>query len=443
MKRCIISVLFVFCLFLAKTAAAQNRFIVRDTLGLTALENSCLLIECNVVSGLDGTLNQLFLVTVPPLFDPSFVITVLDSVPGVADAEVDAVLHVQQDSSTNIPSGLYDSTPVNYFGTTVWHGYVYQPAAQIIRLEDAQNGFHVAGAGIVAVIDTGIDPHHPAFANVLVPGYDFTRNSPGGSEDQDIPLWDYDGGQAQPAQVSQSTMAVVDPYNTTTLNNPKDAAFGHGTMVAGIIHLVAPKAKIMALKAFNADGSGYLSNVLRAVYYAVENNAKVINMSFDFPSYSQEMKRAVWFADMRAVICVAAAGNDGADETVYPAGYANLVMGIASTSDDDTLSAFSNYGSEVWVASPGEAIITTYPFGAYAAGWGTSFSTPFVSGAIALLAGLTPILTQSQAASAVAHAKWISPEVGHGRIDLYEALSAFMSQQNELKNLPANLAQPQ
>jgi len=111
----------------------------------------------------------------------------------------------------------------------------------------------------------------------------------------------------------------------------------------------------------------------------------------------------------------------------YPAGYTSLVMGVASTTDNDTLSSFSNYGAAVWVASPGEAIITTYPFGTYAAGWGTSFSTPFVSGGVALLVSLSQSVNQSQAASAMGYAQWISPGVGQGRIDLYQALSAFAS----------------
>ena len=139
------------------------------------------------------------------------------------------------------------------------------------------------------------------------------------------------------------------------------------------------------------------------------------------------MQKAVQYAGGRGVICAAAAGNNGADEILYPAGYSTLVMGVASTTDNDTLSSFSNYGAAVWVASPGEAIITTYPFGTYAAGWGTSFSTPFVSGGVALLVSLSQSVNQSQAASAMGYAQWISPGVGQGRIDLYQALSAFAS----------------
>jgi subtilisin family serine protease len=101
------------------------------------------------------------------------------------------------------------------------------------------------------------------------------------------------------------------------------------------------------------------------------------------------------------------------------------VMGVASTSDLDTRSSFSNYGAAiVWVAAPGEAIITTYPFGSYAAGWGTSFSAPFVSGGAALMQGINPNLNESSAKQALAYAVWISPDLNNGRVDLYQAVGA-------------------
>jgi subtilisin family serine protease len=100
-------------------------------------------------------------------------------------------------------------------------------------------------------------------------------------------------------------------------------------------------------------------------------------------------------------------------------------MGIASTSDKDALSSFSNFGEDlVWVAAPGEGIITTYPFGTFAAGWGTSFSAPFVSAAAALLQGVRAKCNQSCAEGSLAHAFWISPDLGNGRIDLYQAVDA-------------------
>src|SRR5437660_6025858 len=120
-------------------------------------------------------------------------------------------------------------------------------------------------------------------------------------------------------------------------------------------------------------------------------------------------------------MCAASAGNDGMQETVYPAALESDVMGVASTSDQDTRSTFSNYGNAiVWVAAPGESIVSTYPFSSYAAGWGTSFSALFVSGGAALLHNLQSAIAQPDAATAVANAVPLDPNQGlnHGRLDL-------------------------
>jgi subtilisin family serine protease len=377
-----------------------------------------------VAGGIDGSLGKLFLVTAPFGIDPNAFLQTLRSQPGVTNAELDALLKVMQSTAPAAPSGLWDSTPVNYFGTTSWHGYVAQPAGTIVRLPDTQSAFNVTGAGIVADIDTGVDPNHPVLRTVLLPGYDFIRNQPIGSE-----MTDFTGAPPPPnstniANVNQSTAAVLDQSTAAVLDaGPQYAAFGHGTMVAGIIHLVAPTAQIMPLKAFQADGTGYLSDILRAVYFAVQNGANVINMSFTFPRYSGEMARAAKFAVHHQVICIASAGNDGKEEMVYPAGLAS-VMGVGSTANDDTRSTFSNYGEDlVWVAAPGEGVITTYPFGTYAAGWGTSFSTPMVSGAAALLLSISANCNESCAEKSVANAVPLSSDLGNGRLDLYQAVS--------------------
>ena len=135
------------------------------------------------------------------------------------------------------PAGLWNSSPVNYYGATVWAGYANQPAAGIVRVSDTQKAFNVAGAGIVADIDTGVDPNHPALRNVLLPGYDFTRNQPGGSEMRDVPPFAY-SGHGQPARVNQSTAAVLDQSTAAVLDtNVQYAAFGHGTMEIGRAHV--------------------------------------------------------------------------------------------------------------------------------------------------------------------------------------------------------------
>ena len=82
-------------------------------------------------------------------------------------------------------------------------------------------------------------------------------------------------------------------------------------MTAGIVHMVAPAAQILPLKAFSSDGTGYLSNVVRAVYYAADHNSAVISMSFNFYNYSTELANAINYVSYRGLICVAAAGNDG------------------------------------------------------------------------------------------------------------------------------------
>src|SRR5882762_6767865 len=394
--------------------AADTRFIVRNPSGLTSLQQLCVTLGCSVSGGLDGGLGKVFLVTTPALVDQNTFLQTLRAQPGITNAELDALLKVLQATATAPPSGV-----------SVTHGYVSQPASTIIRLPDTQSAFSVSGAGIVAIIDTGVDPTHPVLQGVLVPGNDFTRNPSGsGSELPDVNQ-SSNGLNPSPVMVNQSTAAVLDPWSGANFSQPQYAAFGHGTMVAGIVHLVAPTAQIMPLKAFRADGSGYLSDVLSAIYFATQNRANVINMSFSVATYSQEMAKAIKFASHRKVICVASAGNDGKEVSVYPAALDN-VMGVASTTNNDTLSSFSNYGEDlVWVAAPGEGIITTYPFGTYAAGWGTSFSAPMVSGAAALLLGVNSHCNESCAEQSLAHAVPISPDLGNGRLDLYQALSAW------------------
>ena len=414
----------LFILAISSAPAAAKDVIVRDSLGQSALQLTCLLLNCTVTESLDGSLGEVFLVAAPDNVPLATFLTELVGQLGIVDAEPDLRLHVM-DSQT-APNALYDTSPVNYYGTTVWDGYVNQPAAQIINLQSAQNHFNVAGSGIVAVIDTGVDPTHPVLQGVLVQGRDFTRNTAGGSELADInqsTMAVVNG--AYVAQVNQSTMAVVNQEGQSTFSQSQYAAFGHGTMVSGIIHLVAPTAQIMPLKAFHADGTGKLSDVLRAIYYATQNDANVLNMSFDFTSSSHELENAVNFAANHGVISIASVGNDGAQVVVYPAGFSN-VMGVASTNNSDQLSSFSNYGQPpVWVGAPGEGIVTIYPYGTYAAGWGTSFSAPFVSGTAALLLSVSSGLNQQSAAQAISSAVYISPSLGNGRLDVYQAVGAW------------------
>src|SRR6478736_6659285 len=345
-------------------------------------------------------------------------------------------------SSTSILDSLPGRTLVSFFGSTVPSNYTTQTATSIIRLGDARTATRLTGSGVVAIIDTGADPNHPALSAVLVPGYDFTRDTPGFSE-----LADLDPTVA--AQLQQSSTSILDAQNTLQLNGSAVAIlnqsstsildqsstsildstlaeFGHGTMTAGIVHLVAPTAKIMPLKAFRADGSSNLSDIIRAIYYGADHGANVISMSFSMAQPSPGLQAAVQYALNKNVIMIASSGNDGIKTLVYPASYGG-VQGIGSSTNTDLRSTFSNFGSGVVTfAAPGEGVVTTYPGSNYAAGWGTSFSTPMVAGAAALVLQARPASKPGDITNSLSKTKQIS-EMGYGRIDLYQSLMNLVS----------------
>src|SRR5882724_4622484 len=434
MKRItIIVAMIVLMLGVANPAAAQNRYIVRTTGGLSSVLNLCNLLGCQVQGGLDGPVGQNFLVTSSNNILVNIVngaVNLVESLLGIVSIEADRLMPIPQPSLSSIPSGLYDTAPVNYYGATVWHGYAAQPAAQIIRLQDAQNGFRISGTGVVAVIDTGVDVNHPVLQAVLLPGYDFTRNQPGASEWLDVsglPSGNSQG-QQQPAFVQQSTAAVLDQSTAAVLDGGPYSAFGHGTMTTGLVHLVAPKAQILPLKAFSSNGTGYLSNIVAALYYAVQHHANVVNMSFDLTSSSPSLTQAASYANKAGVVLVAAAGNESTSSPVYPAALNSYVVGIASTTNWDSRSTFSNYGStDVLIAAPGENIVSTFPGGTYGSASGTSFSSPIVAGTVSLMLNAKSSLNQNQASTSLSHAIKLTPDLNHGRLDVYQAVSAWVN----------------
>lgn len=335
-------------------------------------------------------------------------------------------------SSTSILDQLPGRAAVTYFGATVANYYVSQPATSLARLAAVQSSSFNGSGIVVAVIDTGVDPGHPALAGVLLPGFDFVHNLSGASELVDL-------SPAMAANLTQSSTSILDSGNLVRMNSFTMAvlsqsstsildgapgAFGHGTMTAGLVHLAAPKARILPLKAFAGDGSSDLFNILQAIYYAADNGARVISMSFEILQSSPALQDAIQYALSRNVTLVAASGNDGRQITVYPAGYDD-VIGVGSTSNADAKSAFTNFGTNgVYVAAPGEGVITTYPGGNYAAGWGTSFSAPLVAGEAGLILQARPDYDAGHVANAVSRAVQVQ-QMGHGRVDFCQALGSI------------------
>ena len=404
--------------------------------------------------------DDVYLVQISDAVSPDLLKQLVKDDPNVKNLELDGTAWVPEATWQYRPGPAFsysgftqqpisDYNLAQLYGQRAWVGYVQQPALAIV-----ENGYtdifsygcdKSTSAGMVAIIDTGVDPNQPLLSPVLLPGYDFTRGIAGPASDVS------DLNQSTAAILEQSTAAILEQTKVVFLNQSTAAIleqstaailegqklpayFGHGTMVAGLVHLVAPTAKIMPLKAFNADGSAKTSDILQAIYYATDHGANVINMSFSLAQFSDELMRAVNYATRHGVICVASAGNDNRKALVYPAAFGNVV-GVGSTTLDDHRSAFSNYGADlVTVAAPGEALVTTYPGNHYAQVWGTSFSSGLVSGAAALLVSLNTGLQVGDVKRAFSNAvpcasSPTSPcapgDLGYGRLDLNAAQQAI------------------
>jgi subtilisin family serine protease len=429
-------------LLAAAHAVAQNRFILHPapnvSAGTVAGRHGL-----TVLGPLDDQNRGLYVVTAPAALPVAQVMKDVSSDSAVLSFEQDLRLAVAESSAAlnQSTAAILDSLPapsaVSYYGSPVLGAYLSQPAVGLIRLGDTQTTFGATGAGIVAIIDTGVDPNHVALKNSLVPGYDFVNNAAGmASEMTDVSpstasvlnqstasILD----KTQVAVVNQSTAAILDPYTVSALSMAQlPPAFGHGTMVAGIVHLTAPTAKIMPLKAFRGDGSATLSDILRAIYYAADHGANVINMSFSLLTPSVELVNAINYAEHKNITCVASTGNLGLAFVTHPAAL-QKVIAVASTSNQDTRSSFSSYGGTTWVGAPGEGVITTYPGNNYAAAWGTSFSAPFVSGTSALVFQVRGRSDYSETSNAVSKALKLTPDLGRGRLDVYQAISQEVS----------------
>jgi len=433
-RRYFVVVVWLIAAACGAAAQGQTRYLLRPT-SPGVLNSVAQKFQLTPVEAVDGGGN-VWVVTASSSRPPAQVEKEVDGdTAEVTDFELDQATTSPEVSQST--AAILDSLPApgstSYYGTNVLDFYTAQPAATLIRLADTQTTFGAVGSGIVAIIDTGIDPNHPVLANVIVAGYDFTRNQTGipnelNDIDQNTASALQSGGnelgKTNVASLNQSTTAILDGNQASAINPANlPAAFGHGTMVAGIVHLVAPTAKIMPLKAFTADGNASTYDIIRAIYYATDNGASVINMSFSLVDPSSEFVRAVNYASEHGVVCVSSTGNNGKETMVYPASMVN-VLGVASTDNSDQRSTFSNYGSSLaHLAAPGEAIVTTYPGNNYAGAWGTSFSAPFVTGTAALFEQFQPGLNIHNAADAISHAKALTLSLGYGRLDIAQAVA--------------------
>ncbi|WP_309570495.1 S8 family serine peptidase, partial [Deinococcus sp.] len=171
-----------------------------------------------------------------------------------------------------------------------------------------------------------------------------------------------------------------------------NADYGHGTGVAGVILQIAPKAKIMPIRAMTSDGSGLTSDLAAGVDWAVAHGAQVINVSA-VSSVDTTLSDAISRAGTKGVYVTLAAGND-AWNVSYPArrsqqnnAFGQYAINAGAVNSDKTLADFSNYGLGLEISAPGVDIATPLPGGGYGLATGTSFSTPVLAGTLALALG--------------------------------------------------------
>ena len=261
-----------------------------------------------------------------------------------------------------------------------------------IDATDAWEAVTGSSSVLVAVIDTGITAGHPDLApNLYVNRREVAAN--GIDDDANGVVDDVSGANFTTA------VPTGDPIDRD----------GHGTHVAGTVGArgndgtgvtgVAWRTALLPVKALGDDGSGSLSDIIRAYGYATKAGARVVNLSLGGGSFSRAERDAI--AAAPGTLFVAAAGNDGADNDVvgsFPCNHdlANVVC-VAASDRSDGLATFSNVGANtVDLGAPGVAIASTYLANGYALLDGTSMATPHVAGAAALLLARSPSATVGQ-----------------------------------------------
>lgn len=203
----------------------------------------------------------------------------------------------------------------------------------------------------VAVLDTGIDVKHPDLADNLKGG-------------------------------------VSTVWYTTSYNDDN----GHGTHVAGIAGAVdntigvigvGPQIDLYGVKVLDRRGSGYLSDVIEGMDWAIQKDMQVVNMSLGTSSDVLSFREAVQRVNRAGIVQVAAAGNTGGS-VIYPAAYPEVIA-VSATDNTDNLASWSSRGPEIDLSAPGVSIYSTYKGQTYKTLSGTSMAAPHVTGVVALV----------------------------------------------------------
>jgi subtilisin family serine protease len=247
---------------------------------------------------------------------------------------------------------------------------------------------------------------------------------------------------------------LVDGINIMDKKVPPEDDVGHGTHVAGIIAASVNNGegvagvswfnKVMPVKALDSTGAGSTYSVAEGIIWATDHGAKVINMSLGNYASAQFLHDAIRYAYDRDVVLIAASGNDNTARPGYPAAYPE-VFAVAATDAKSHKASFSNYGSYIDVAAPGETIPSTYPGNQYAALSGTSMASPHAAALAALIRSVNPSLSNEEVMQMMRRSatdlgeKGKDDYFGYGQIDMLRSLEAADQTATSLNRLTDRL----
>ena len=250
---------------------------------------------------------------------------------------------------------------------------------------------NITGKGVVvAVLDTGVNYRLKDLDDNYLGGYDFAYDDP----------------------------------------DPMDLE-GHGTTVTALLcgdgddlfKGIAPNASYYAVKVLDDSGSGKLSDVLDGLDWALRHNVSIVSMSYGQPTYSPSEHTAIKALYNKGVILVGAGGNEGYERLIYPAGYPEVVS-VGAVNNYGEVASWSNKGA--FIGAPGVEITILTRHGTLSTGSGTSYSTPIVSGVIALMKQVNPNLNSANVKDALANSTdpVIDPDdrIVHGIINASKAV---------------------
>ena len=300
-------------------------------------------------------------------------------------ADVDAAI------ATLLAQGTIAWGELNYIGQTgegqtdsLWlsglgiseNAFESQYAVPLLGVTQAHERSRGAGV-IVAVIDTGIDAAHPALdGSVSTQGVSFVPQS------------------ASFADIGDG----VDNDN----DGLTDEQVGHGTFVAGLIHLVAPDAMLLSVRVLDSEGIAGNFQIARALAWSIDHGAHIANMSLGETYRSQALEDIVGEAKVKGVVVIGAAGNSNTDDPRQFPACDQSAVGVAALDWDDIKAPFSNFEDRIAFSAPGHSqftkvgpnlahcIVGPVPNGMYAVWSGTSFATAFASGTAALVRAQHP-----------------------------------------------------